>query len=168
MSQTFWREQLLQRGYYSVIANNSNWHPIWHQWVHCYQSSSGFTLSQRTTNRLECINSKAKSVCSCYTDLSTFFQSVFFIHLSCLRNECDHTSMMALIKKCASNLALDSAQEQYFKLLTAYASSFIKNQLHDWFSSPWLLSLKITKHKINSYIDLNYVKYRLSEQDYIH
>ena len=95
--------------------------------MQCYRAS-GFTFGKRTTNRLECRNSKVKSVHSRYTDLSTFFNQ-FFVLLSCLRNERDHTSLMALIKKHASNLALGPSQEQYAKLVTPYALSFIEKQL---------------------------------------
>ena len=42
---------------------------------------SKFTLGERTINRLECINSKVKSICSCYADLSMFFDQFFLLCL---------------------------------------------------------------------------------------
>ena len=92
--------------------------------VHCYQAS-GFTLGERTTSKLECINAKMKSVCSRYSGLSTFFNQ-FFVLLSCLRNEHDHASLMALIKNVQ---VIRFTSEHYAKLVTPHALSFIEKQL---------------------------------------
>ena len=77
-------EQLLQCWYRSVIGYyNSNWQPMQfytNAWVHCYQVSQS-TLGERTTNRLECINSYMKSVSSCYIDCLLFSTSFLFFCL---------------------------------------------------------------------------------------
>ena len=89
---------LLGSGLQSVIDYyNSNWHPIQHQWVECFKGAN-FTMGEKTSNHLECINSKIKSVCSKYASLATFFDQ-FFAVLACLRNERDHTTLMAMVKK---------------------------------------------------------------------
>ena len=50
---------------------NANWHCIDHEWVEFYKSVS-LTSGERTNNRLESINSKIKSVCSRFVNLSHF------------------------------------------------------------------------------------------------
>ena len=76
---------------------DTNWHPIRHQWVECFKGAN-FTVGEHTNNRLESINAKVKSVCSKYASLTTFFDQ-FFAVLACLRNERDHSPLMALAKK---------------------------------------------------------------------
>ena len=86
-----------------------------------------FTLGERTNNRLGSINSKVKSVCSRYVSLSKFFDQ-FFAVLSSLRNERNHSTLMAIVKKRVAT-PKDSAEEQYKQILTLYASKFVSQQL---------------------------------------
>lgn len=119
---------LKKSGLKSVIEYyDNNWHPIRHQWVECFKGAN-FTFGERTNNRLESINAKVKSVCSQYASLSTFFDQ-FFSVLSCLRNERDHSTLMALAKKRVSSFLLNSPEEQFSLLLTPYAVSFVLKQL---------------------------------------
>ena len=88
-------KDLKESGLKSVIEYyDCNWHSIRYQWVECYKGAN-FTVGERTNNRLEIINAKVKSVCSKYSSLSTFFDQ-FLAILSCLRNERDHSTLMAL------------------------------------------------------------------------
>ncbi len=104
-----------------------NWHPIRHQWVECFKGAN-FTVGERTNNRLESINAKVKSVCSKYSSLSVFFEQ-FFAVLSCLRNERDHSTLMALAKKRVSSFPLNSPEEQFSRILTPYATGYVHKQL---------------------------------------
>ena len=105
---------------------NTNWHPIRHEWVECFRGFS-FTLGEKTNNRLESINGKVKSVCSRYVSLSKFFEQ-FLAVLSSLRNERDHATLMALVKR-VTTLPHDSVEVQYEQLLTPYACKFVSKQL---------------------------------------
>ena len=102
---------------------NANWHEIRHEWVECFKSVC-FTLGERTNNRLESINSKVKSVCSKFVSLQRFFDH-FFAVLSVLRNERDHNTIMAIVKK---PIILDSEQDQFANLLIPYALQFVTKQ----------------------------------------
>ena len=122
-------ECLLKSGLQSVIDYyNDNWHPIRYQWVECFKGAN-FTVGERTNNRLESINAKVKSVCSKYASLSTFFDQ-FFAVLSCLRNERDHATLMAMVKKRVGTFAPESAEEQFAQILTPYALDFVVKQLN--------------------------------------
>ena len=122
-------ESLLKSGLQSVIDYyNDNWHPIRYQWVECFKGAN-FTAGERTNNRLESINAKVKSVCSKYASLSTFFDQ-FFAVLSCLRNERDHVTLMAMVKKRVGTFAPESPEEQFAQILTPYALDFVVKQLN--------------------------------------
>lgn len=114
-------KDLKMSGLKSVIDYfDANWHPVRHQWVECFKGAN-FTLGERTNNRLESINAKVKSVCSKYASLSTFFDQ-FFLVLACLRNERDHSTLMALFPS-------NSPEEQFSAILTPYAAGYIYKQL---------------------------------------
>ena len=121
-------ETLLDSGLQSVVQYyNDNWHPIRHEWVECFKGAN-FIAGERTNNRLESINAKVKSVCSKYANLSTFFDE-FFAVLSCLRNERDHVTLMAMVKKRVSAFPPESPEEQFAKMLTPFALDFVIKQL---------------------------------------
>lgn len=121
-------KDLKSSGLKSVIEYyDINWHPICHQWVECFKGAN-FTVGERTNNRLESINAKVKSVCSKYSSLSVFFEQ-FFAVLSCLRNERDHSTLMALAKKRVSQFPLNSPEEQFSRILTPYATGYVHKQL---------------------------------------
>lgn len=135
---------LTQSGLQSVISYyNNNWHPIRHQWVECYKGLN-FTLGESTNNRLESINAKIKSVCSRHVNLSTFFEQ-FFSVLSCLRNERDHATLMATVKKRVLDAPKNSPHWQYASLLTPYALDFVLKQL------PIYKKVNLTHDGGNSY-----------------
>lgn len=85
-------------------------------------------MGERTNNRLESINAKVKSVCSKYANLSSFFDQ-FLAVLSCLRNERDHSTLMALAKKRVSAYSANSPEEEFANLLTPYAVKYVYKQL---------------------------------------
>ena len=115
-------------GLKSVIEYyDANWHPIRQEWVQCFVGIN-FTLGERTTNRLESINAKVKSVCSKYASLNTFFDE-FNLALSCLRNERNHSNLMALVKKTVLPFPPDSPEIQFTELLMPYAASYVRKQL---------------------------------------
>jgi len=121
-------DDLLKSNLKSVIHYyNTNWHLIRHEWVECFKGAN-FTLGEKTNNRLESINAKVKSVCSKYASLSKFFDQ-FFAVLSCLRNERDHESLMAMAKKKVIPLE-DVDEKQYAELLTPYAFNFLQKQFN--------------------------------------
>ena len=108
---------------------NSNWHSIRYEWAECFKSTS-YTLGERTNNRLESINSKIKSVCSRFASLSRFFDE-FLAVLSSLRNERDHNTVMALVKKVVVSESSTKEEEMFYStLLTPYALHLVINQLH--------------------------------------
>ena len=61
-----------------------------------------------------------------YSSLSRFFDQ-FFAVLSTLRNERDHNTLMALVKR--NVLLVDSVEKEYSSLLTPYAMRFVTQQL---------------------------------------
>ena len=71
-----------------------NWEPIKEQFVACYKNSI-VTFGETTTNRLESMNAKFKSVCSRHGSLHQFFSEMFVV-LGALRNERRHKQLMAL------------------------------------------------------------------------
>ena len=113
---------LLSTNLQSVITN---WHCIRHEWVEAYKSVS-FTLGEGTNNCIKSINSKIKSVCSRFGSLSRFFDQ-FFAVLAVLRNERDHHTLMALVKKAI--LPADIPDSTDIGLLTSYACHYVSKQL---------------------------------------
>jgi len=111
-------KKLLETCPQSVITYcNSNWQDIRTEWVECFKVFS-FTLGERTNNRLENLNEKIKSVCSQHANLPKFFDGIFAV-LSTLRNERDHQTIMALLKKPA--VTLNNEEKLFSDLLTPYA-----------------------------------------------
>jgi len=141
---------LLDSAPMSVITYyNGNWHEIRHEWVDCFKSACT-TFGERTNNRLECINSKVKSVCSKFVSLERFFDQ-FFAVLSVLQNERDHDTIMALVKKPVTH---DVEQDQFVTLLTPYALQFVAKQL-GLRSKVKILSNQEDRYEVSSSEDYN-------------
>ena len=66
-----------------------------------------------------------------YASLATFFDQ-FCAILSCHRNERDHVTLMAMVKKRITTLPHDFIEEQFAKLLSLYAFRFVEKQLALW------------------------------------
>ena len=64
--------------------------------MECYKCTN-FTAGEHTNNCLESIKAKVKSVCSKYASRCTFFDQIVAV-FSSLRNERDHSTLMALAK----------------------------------------------------------------------
>jgi len=82
-----------------VIAHahfERNWHNIKDEWVQGFITQN-LTLGETTNNRLESINAKVKSVCSCFATLEQFFDN-FFCVLATLCNEHSYKEVMTTIK----------------------------------------------------------------------
>ena len=121
-------KQLKASGLRSVIEYyDANWHPVRHQWVQGFKGHS-FSLNTKTNNRLESLNAKVKSVCSKYASLPVFFDH-FFSLLKCLRNERDHSTLMAIAKKSVSTFNVHSSEYQFAESLTPYAFEYVSKQL---------------------------------------
>ena len=58
----------------------------------------------------------------------SFFDQ-FLSLLKCLRNERDHSTLMALAKKSVSTLEVDSPEHQYAETFTPYAFEYVQKQL---------------------------------------
>ena len=104
---------------------DTHWHDIREEWVDGLNYES-FTLGERTNNRLESINAKIKSVCSVNADLASFFNN-FLSFLSSIRNERDHSTIMAIAKQRA--VFKSSIEEQFTSFLTPYAFEKVSKQL---------------------------------------
>ena len=77
-----------------------------------------------TNNRLESVNGKLKQVISCHSSLEEFILK-FFIILTSLRTERDHSAAIAVQKVKVHHFSSDSPEAIYCELLTNYASSFV-------------------------------------------
>jgi len=103
-----------------------SWHPIRDQWVSFFKDLH-MNLGETTNNRLESTFSKIKSVCHKYASLVQFF-SEFHAVLECLRNERNHTFVMALARKATEIENLDNDLKRYSTFLTPYAFEFVREQ----------------------------------------
>jgi len=103
-----------------------SWHPIKDQWVP-FLKDLHMNLGETTNNRLESTFSKIKSVCHKHASLLQFF-SEFHAVLECLRNERNHTFVMALAKKPTEVKNLHNDLQQYSSFLTPYAFECVREQ----------------------------------------
>lgn len=76
---------------------NDNWHEIRREWVACF-TMLYHNFCNRTTNRVELLNAKLKSVVTKYTTLQKFF----FETLECIKSaviESDHRTISKVQRK---------------------------------------------------------------------
>ena len=106
---------------------NESWHPIKNEWVLGVKSSCGSFLNA-TNNRLESINGKLKQVISRHSSLEDFVDK-FFVILTTLRTERDHKAALTFQKVKVQRFEQGSPENEYSKVLTDYASSFVIKQL---------------------------------------
>ena len=85
-------------------------------------------MREKTNNWLECINSKIKSVCFKYPSPAIFFDQ-FFAVLACLRNDRDHTTLMAMARKRIIVQPKESSEDKFAELLTPYALNYVEKQM---------------------------------------
>ena len=81
-----------------------------------------------TNNRLECINSKLKSVINRYSSLEEFVDKLFLI-IKVMRTERDHKAALASQKVPVTFHSSDPDVISYMSLLTPYAYKYVSNQI---------------------------------------
>ncbi|XP_019858006.1 PREDICTED: protein FAR1-RELATED SEQUENCE 4-like [Amphimedon queenslandica] len=106
---------------------DTQWHSIRSQWVVGLKHSYGSFLNS-TNNRVECINSKLKSVIDRYSSLEDFVEK-FFLILRVMRSERDHRAIQSSQKVPVIFHTADPAVVKYMKLLTPYAFKYFSQQL---------------------------------------
>ncbi len=106
---------------------DSQWHSIRSQWVFGLKQCAG-NFFNGTNNRLECINSKLKSVIDRYSSLEEFVNK-FFLILHVMRVERDHKAVLSSQKVPITFHSTDPVSIQYMKHLTPYAYKYISQQL---------------------------------------
>lgn len=106
---------------------DENWNPIKSEWVMGLKSSCGNFLNF-TNNRLESINGKLKQVINRNSSLEEFIRH-FFIILNTLRTERDHKAALASQKIRVHTFPEGSAEIEYSKFLTCYASGYLLKQM---------------------------------------
>ena len=107
---------------------DSQWHSIRSQWVFGLKHCAG-NFFNSTNNRLECINSKLKSVIDRYSSLEDFV-SKFFLILRVMRTERDHKAVLSSQKVPVTFHSTDPVSIKYMKHLTPYMHSSIS--LSSW------------------------------------
>lgn len=103
------------------------WHSIRSQWVFGLKHCAG-NFFNSTNNRLECINSKLKSVIDRYSSLEDFVHK-FFLILRVMRTERDHKAVLSSQKVPVTFHSTDPVSIEYMKYLTPYAYKYISQQL---------------------------------------
>nr|XP_047141034.1 protein FAR-RED IMPAIRED RESPONSE 1-like [Hydra vulgaris] len=104
---------------------NINWHGIRMQWVEGLKKKK-LNLMNSTTNRVENINQKLKSVISKHSGMVTFFSDLI-VTIRVLENERRHRAISVFHKSSTS--LMSSAQREYATLVTPFAMIYINAQL---------------------------------------
>ena len=104
---------------------NVNWHCIRMQWVEGLKKKK-LNLMNSTTNRVENVNQKLKSVISKHSGMVTFFSDLVVI-IRVLENEHRHRAICVFQKSSTS--LMSSSQEEYAALVTPFAMTHINVQL---------------------------------------
>ncbi len=81
-----------------------------------------------TNNRIECINSKLKSVIDKFSSLEDFLDKLYII-LGAMRLERDSKAARQFLKVSTSASSYDPDELLYSQLLTPYASQFVREQM---------------------------------------
>ena len=103
---------------------NKNWHQIKEEWVKCYRNVN-VNLGNTTTNRVESLNAKIKSVCSRFATLHQFFKD-FIAMLKVLREENKHKNI--LDSTCVPTQSRKILPDEYARCLTTYAFRIVENE----------------------------------------
>lgn len=106
---------------------NDNWHGIRREWVRGFAFQVG-NFMNFTNNRLECINSKLKSVISKFSSLEDFLEKLYVI-IEAMRLERDSRAAKQFLKTASVSTPLSSSEMQYGQLLTPYAAQFVREQM---------------------------------------
>ncbi|XP_065654024.1 uncharacterized protein LOC136080792 [Hydra vulgaris] len=107
----------------------TNWNNCKNEWVYCWQQQN-LTFGQRTTNRLESVNRRTKSVLNLLNPLPLFFKDLFSV-IDVMRKERNH-SFVTAAERISVHAVLDNdVLEEFSKVLTPYALNFVRSQLHE-------------------------------------
>lgn len=110
---------------------DTEWHPIKSQWTMGMKFATGNFLNS-TNNRLECINSKLKSVISRHSSLEDFIENIFIIIRS-MRGERNYkAALMSQKVPVLYHSTNDSSIIDYMKFLTPYAFKFVRQQIESY------------------------------------
>lgn len=106
---------------------NVNWHPIRMEWVACF-TKHYHHYSNHTTNRVESLNSKLKSVVTKYASLQNFLvETVQF--LKSTFTESDYRTISKRERKPIVTEEEDVFVSEYRKLLTEFAFVKVQSQI---------------------------------------
>ena len=121
-------EQFTKDAPHTVVSYyNQNWHSNRAEWVRGHALLAGNFLNN-TNNRLECINSKLKSVVTKFSSLEEFLDKLYII-IGAMRLERDSKSATEFLKVSTSASSFDPVEKEYLTLLTPYAAGFVHEQL---------------------------------------
>lgn len=103
-----------------------NWHSIQDEWV-LFAQNETLCFMNRTTNRLESLNQKLKTVITRYSSLPNFFKDLL-ISISSSSVERDHRAIEMCEKKAVIRGNIDPVEVQIRKLLTEFAAGHVVKQ----------------------------------------
>ena len=103
---------------------NKNWHSIKEEWVTCYRNL-GLNLGNTTTNRVECLNTKIKSVCTKFATLRQFFHD-FVVLLKTMREENIHRNIID--STSIATKTQDYLPEGYARCLMSFAFRIVEKE----------------------------------------
>ena len=120
-----------QRNAPSIVFDyfNEQWHSIRDQWTLGAKCAAG-NFFNNTSNRIESINAKLKSVISKYSESLEEFVDNLFLIMNIFRRERDHKAAYCSQKVPTSSYiaAADPNLSHYMKHLTPYAFRFVQKQ----------------------------------------
>lgn len=105
-----------------------NWHSIKDEWV-LYEQNRHFIIKNRTTNRLESLNQKLKSVVARYCTLGKFFHDIIISVVS-TNVERDHKAITMVEKMPINSQHVDEVEKKIRNHLTAYSANHVCSEYH--------------------------------------
>lgn len=121
-------EQFIKDAPHTVVRYyNQNWHSNRAEWVRGHALQAGNFLNN-TNNRLECINSKLKSVVTKFSSLEDFLDKLYII-IGAMRLARDSKAAREFLKVPTSMASFNPVEKDYSSLLTPYAAGFVCEQL---------------------------------------
>ncbi|CAH0553152.1 unnamed protein product [Brassicogethes aeneus] len=109
---------------------NENWHKIKKEWtLNTYFLQNSFL--NRTSNRLESLNQKLKSVIHKDSSLTDFIENFFTLYNG-MTEERDHTAAYQYFKVPLTRFEKDTPQFHYSNYLTQYAFNFVQKELQEY------------------------------------
>nr|XP_039267872.1 uncharacterized protein LOC120342897 isoform X1 [Styela clava] len=106
----------------------NNWHTVQDEWVDGLKCPFAYFLDQKN-NRLDAINQIVKSLCDNFQTVPKFFHDLLR-SIGSLQLERKQRALTVPVKGPVITSEFHIAEMQYKNLLTTYAFSFVKRQLH--------------------------------------